>query len=348
MSDLINKQLIDDGAVIGYKPNLEYNKSVDGSNDTETIPITRDEYVSNIYSGYTLTVQSFLENTPYTAITAIGDAISNIDGTLKRLVDEFKESGQAEYSNIDMFIESLTSGNSNYADTFLEYHMDNIVGSSIPELCYFLINQKIRLQSLQNTVKTLYYGQESITDETMQELDESYKRLITNYEVVDPAKINYLALVNDSSMNRAVITYASQVSASVCDIEDVIYKEDETLSTNLALLDTTKFIFDQTNQEVKDRNTSYNMQQSIATMKKTLYNYYDKRKDMLNFYSLAIESGSNSFLITKVQSFEDGLTNAITNVNRILIGNVYYLQSITNLETEKQYLRSIYKTINYN
>lgn len=350
MPDDISKQLTDQGAVIGYKPDIQYSKEIKESSRMSG-SVSNEGYINNLTNRYSKTVQSLLENAPFEAVSSISDSINNIKDVINRLKEAFKEqeSNWSQYGNIEMFIEAIDIKDSSYVEKFLDFHMNNVEGSSIPEICYFLKTEETRLNILQNTLKTLYYGSETVSDQYMITQDDSYKKMITKYESDDEKfKINYLALVNDSKINRSVITYSSQVRASVCDLEDVIYKEDAATLLEDSASEILNEMFSKINTSIKDRNYAYNDQHSLDTMEKTLYNYYDKRKRMLDYYSLAINAGSDSFLITKIQAFEDDLDNAVTNLNRVLIGNVYYLQSIASLEVEKQYLRSISETISYN
>jgi hypothetical protein len=228
--------------------------------------------------------------------------------------------------------------------------MDNIAGSSIPELCYALVNEQKRLRALEKTLKNIYYGSETISDSDIKGQDESYKRLLMTYESEDQkAKVNYLALVYDTKLNKSISSFLIGVKEAVCNIEGVVYKKDP---STYVIGDSIKTIigdlFQDSNIKIKDRNLFYDMQQNVDTMEKTLYNYYQKRKHLIDFYNLAIDAGEQSYLFGKVPVLDKDLDNAIINVNRTLIGNSYYLESFATLESEKQYLRSISETISYN
>lgn len=298
-----NMQLSDDGAIIGYKPELGLSKNIKAVVDAS------DNSIASNKENYTTTLQSFLENMPAEAIGYLEEIIDNIGSTIDQLKSIFKESYSGTYSNIEMFLESLVLENTDYAAKFLEYHMDNIKGSSIPELCVILTNEQDRLKALAKTLKKLYYGGENVSDEYMQNQDSFYKKTLTGYEVSSPEKINYIALTCDAILNRSVNTFAADVNAEIINLLNVAYIEDTTVKTsNTDAINLITSMFDEQNQQLKDRNSLYNTQQSIDTMIKTLYNYYDKRKNLLNYYSLAVSSGDESgFLMTKIQNYDDNI-----------------------------------------
>ena len=86
----------------------------------------------------------------------------------------------------------------------------------------------------------------------------------------------------------------------------------------------------------------------VDTTRKALYNYYIKRSDLSQFYNIVSETSSDgSYLLSKISSFEKKLDEAIEDINKTMLGNVYYIESIDKLMTEKQQLRSLYATISY-
>ena len=117
---------------------------------------------------------------------------------------------------------------------------------------------------------------------------------------------------------------------------------------NPVLVPTIKHLFNEVDDEINARTISYDVQQNVDTTRKALYNYYIKRSDLNQFYDVVAETSSDgSYLLSKIAFFENKLDNAIENVNRTMLGNVYYIKSVNDLMTEKQQLRSLYATINY-
>ena len=156
----IKDQLIDSGAVIGYRPDLKYEKS--NSVNESNIDIT-NEYVNNNNS-YTNTIQSYLDNQPSLVISNISDNIVSINEIIDRLSEAFNENEYDKYSNIETFIEAIENRNTVYANEFLEYHKTDISKNQIPEIIQILEVEKERLNVFNETLKTLYYGTSNITD----------------------------------------------------------------------------------------------------------------------------------------------------------------------------------------
>ena len=82
-------------------------------------------------------------------------------------------------------------------------------------------------------------------------------------------------------------------------------------------------------------------------MQKTLYNYYVKRKDLIDFYDL-INASESIYLKRKLCTYRDEVNESIKEVNRAFIGNQIYLEEKQKLEEEKYYLLNIYANLNYN
>ena len=106
-------------------------------------------------------------------------------------------------------------------------------------------------------------------------------------------------------------------------------------------------LFNEVNEELDYRRASYNPEQSVEIMQKTLYNYYDKRKNLIDLYDL-IDSSDSIYLKRKVSDYQYQVDEAIKDINRAFVGNQIYLTEKSNLEQEKHYLLEIYAQLNYN
>ena len=82
-------------------------------------------------------------------------------------------------------------------------------------------------------------------------------------------------------------------------------------------------------------------------MQKTLYNYYDKRKKLIDLYDL-IDSSDSVYLKRKVEDYQNQIDEAIKDINKAFVGNQIYLAEKEKLEQEKHYLLNIYAQLNYN
>lgn len=339
----IKDQLTDSGAVIGYRPDLKYQKT----NEPEKSDINViNKYINNNDS-YTNTIQSYLDNQPNLVISNINDNIISINDIIDRLAEAFNKKQYNKYSNIESFIEAIENGNTVYAKDFLEYHKTDISKSQIPEIINVLEIEKERLNMFNETLKTLYYGTSNITDEECKQKDNEISSVLIQKDKQGKGN-NYLTLSYDSILNKSINTYSSKIDGACIQLEEVAYIEDDNDITNSILLPMIERLFKETDDEINARSSSYDIQQSVDTTRKALYNYYIKRNDLNQFYNTVTElSSEGSYLLSKISSFEDELDNAIEDVNRTTLGNVYYMKSLSDLMTEKQQLRSLYATISY-
>lgn len=339
----IKDQLTDSGAVIGYRPDLKYEKI----NEPEKSDINVINNYINNNDSYTNTIQSYLDNQPNLVISNINDNIISINDIIDRLAEAFNKKQYNKYSNIESFIEAIENGNTVYAKDFLEYHKTDISKSQIPEIINVLEIEKERLNMFNETLKTLYYGTSNITDEECKQKDDEISSVLIQKDKQGKG-INYLTLSYDSILNKSINTYSSKIDGACIQLEEVAYTEDDNDITNSILLPMIERLFKETDDEINARSSSYDIQQSVDTTRKALYNYYIKRNDLNQFYNTVTElSSEGSYLISKISSFEDKLDNAIEEINRTTLGNVYYMKSLSDLMTEKQQLRSVYATISY-
>lgn len=339
----IKDQLIDSGAVIGYRPDLKYEKTntLKESND-----IAFNKYI-NDNSGYTKTMQSYIDNQPSMVISNITENIVSINDIIDRLSVAFNKNEYDNYSNIETFIEAIENGNTVYAKDFLMYHKSDISKNQIPEIVQILELEKNKLSVFSETLKTLYYGTSNITDDECKQKDAEIISVLIQKD--KQAKgINYLALSYDAILNKAINTYSSKIDGACIQLEEAAYVKNNDNVINSILLPMIERLFNEVEDEINARTASYETQQSIDTTRKALYNYYIKRSDLNKFYDIAVESSPDGgYLLSKITSFEKDLNNAIEDVNKITLGNVFYIDSINNLMSEKQELRSLYATISY-
>lgn len=339
-------QLSDDGAVIGYKPTLEYKKEVKSDKSAE------DSQGSSAtdYSGkitYSDTLYSFSNNLPNKVLSNIDYVMNNMKLLIDKLASSFQNGNWNQYGEISSLLSAVESGNQEYIQQFIDSHKDNITGSIIPELIGTINNTKIRLQVLQLTLKELYYGDSRITTEQAKEIDDAYLAKLQSYEANgDIAKIGYLALAYDATLNRSVSMYTFAANEKAIDIADVITSSESSV-TSPSKSSLVQKIFGEINEELDYRRDAYDEQQSVEIMQKTLYNYYSKRQEAIELYDLFEENSESKFIGSTVQRHQKQIDDAVTNINRTFVGNQYFLSEIANLEREKHFLMNIYASFNY-
>lgn len=340
------KQLNDEGAVIGYKPTLEYVKK--GKSDVNAQDSPSDSFsVSDDEIEYSETLNSFSNNLPSSTLKTIDFVTNNMKTLVDKLSLSFKSGNWGKYNEISSLLSAVKSNDKEYIDDFINCHKDSIKGNISPELIGIIYDTEQRMQILSEILKELYYGDSSITTEEAEKIDKAYLKKIQSYEQGgDKAKINYLAISNDSILNKSVSLYAFSANRQVIDIADIISASDES-SANSSKSELVKKIFDETNSEIDFRKELYNEQQNVEIMKKTLYNYYNKRQELIDMCELFNDNKDSILLNKKLDSYTEQMNDAITNVNRAFAGNQYFLSEIVKLEREKHLLMNIYATINY-
>lgn len=336
-------QINDDGAVIGYKPDLRYIKERNTSTQTDDTAST-DQTGSVSYSD---TLSGFKNNTPSKALSNIDFVTDNLKKLVDKLSQAFDKGNWNQYGDISTLLSAVENNNSDYINDFVEYHFSNINGSIVPELIKDLYDTKTRMETLEKVIKQLYYGDESISTEQAEEIDSAYISKMESYESTgENAKINYMTLAYDSILNKSISMNAFNTNKQAINIANIVNLTDDT-DVNSAQASLVKKLYSDVNDKLSYRINRYDQEQSVETMKKTLYNYYYKRKDLQDLYDL-IDSSDSTFLKRKVADFQTDVTDSIKDINRSFAGNQVYLAEKCNLEREKNYILNIYAQLNYN
>ena len=379
-------QLTDGGAVIGYKPNLEYKKEIDGESklshqkekqedhyDENGNLILADEnnprkfvLKENINNEYTQlrpfskTLKGFIKNSPGKTIDNLISTSDFINDTITRLSNEFNnnQNGDTKYDkfcNIEGLINGIKSNDSEYVNNFVNKYKENISLSQIPEMVYHLQNLSDNINKATDYLKKLYYGDSNVEPSTYRQSDQDLldKMKAQEKQVKDKTydrdftNINYMAVGADSLLNTGISIYCSKLKDKVALFEQVAYLKDDTGIKNSIMIPMVQRMFDEINEELEARQITYDAQYNVDTKEKALYNYYKARSDLKDLYNAISESATETnFLLKHVQDYEDVLTDAIDNVNRAFLYDIHNTEELTRLYKEKQYLRSMNDNLN--
>lgn len=341
----MSNQLEDNGAVIGYRPNLEYKKEMNKKTE-----VSAEENASTDSSGnvqYSDTLTGFNNNTPSNSIKDVDYVIENIKTLIDELSKSFTNGNWNEYNDISVLLGAVEVNNSEEIVNFINYHKNLITGSIVPELIGLLHDTKVRLETLNHVLKELYYGTSSIGQEEAEEIDKSYLDQLKKSEVSGQTrKINYLALSYDSILNRSVTMYAYGVNRKAIGLSKIVQSETE-ITSDSSKKQILNSLYNKTNRDIECRLNAYEVQQNIEIMKKTLYNYYEKRSAMIDLYDMYSDNPEFP-LMNRLYEYQEIAEKAIENVARTFIGNQYHLGELTNLEQEKYDLMNNYSKLNYN
>ena len=338
-------QLVDDGAVIGYRPTLQYSKDKKANaEDSKSSSATN-------YSGkvtYSEAINSFSNNLPSDTLDNIDYVMQNMRLLIDKLASSFQNGDWSQYGDISSLLSAVESNNEEYINNFIAYHKDKITGSIIPELIGLVHDTEQRLQVLSDILKELYYGQSTLTTEETKEIDKAYLEKIKSYEANgQQEKINYLALSYDSILSRSAKMYAFSANEQVIDVADVLTVSDNS-STDSSKSSLVQKLFGEVNQDLEYRKSSYDEQQSVEIMQKTLYNYYSKRQELIDIYDMFSQNSDSIFIGQRIQTYQSQIDDAVANINRSFVGNQYFLSEMVKMEREKYFLKNIYATFNYN
>lgn len=341
-------QIGDDGAVIGYKPNLEYKKSLNGTVTQET---TSSDSKDTNYSGevqYSTTLSAFQSALPSGSLQAINASINLLNRLIDTLQSKYQQGEWGEFSDISAFVMALKNNSRDFADKFVAFHSQNINASIIPELILHLTEAQERLNTVGTTLKALYYGRDNITYEEAAEIDSAFTNQLKQLEAAqDLAKINYYALAMDATLNRTVSVYTYSVNKECMKMAEIVDKPDD-LNASLSQAQLIQKLYDEVNADIQNRKSWYNTQQSLEIMQKTLYNYYVKRAETLDLYDLLNGNTEIPLVGRKLVERQKDVDNALLNVARIMNGHVYYSSEITKASKEKNSLMNIYSHLSYN
>lgn len=339
----MNQQLTDNGAVIGYRPKLEYVKPINNQNTGVSGTVATDASGAVKYSS---SLTGLENNLPSVAISDVDYVIENIKKLIDVLGSKFQAGNWGEFNSISSLLNAVSINDTAYINKFIDMHKHNINGSIIPELIGHLYNVQERLKVLNDILKELYYGTKDITQTEMDAIDaDNIAKLRALEAAGDGHKINYVAISYDSTLNRAISTEAFSINKRAIHMSRVPDKETPITddATHKALVSQ---LYDGVNTDLDYRQESFEIQQTVEIMEKTLYNYYNSRNDYMNLYH--IYDGQESFsMMHRLEEYKRKLDRSLENVVRVLGGNQHYLSQMTALEQEKANLMSNYAKLNY-
>lgn len=342
------EQLYDSGAVIGYQPNLKYQKDNNVTEDfSNSVVPNKQQNIS-----YSNALQGIDTNAPSKSIQDIYYVISNMGKLIDKLSKSFHSNNWNQYNDISGFLNAILNKNnsdefSSYIKDFSEYHKNNIKGSIIPEIILTILDSKDRLEKIEELLKELFYGNKDYTLDQINEIETSYLERLKNYERnKNSHKINYPALSFDSILCRSISMHTFEINKQAIKLTDIISNKDKAIGNPMQLSFIEK-LYQEVKEEIENRQDIYSYSQNIEILEKTFYSYYNKRQDLLQLYHLMSDTGS-VYLGRKIISYQDNVENSIKNINRILIGNQIHLSELSKLMMEKHILTKIYADLGYN
>ena len=251
------------------------------------------------------------------------------------------------YNDINKLINAGENGNTDFTQQF-ENQYNNITGTVIPALINQLNYIETKLSNLNTNFKDVYYGKPNISIPEAQSIDKAY---VDNMRLMERngtnGKINYLTISFDAILNKLISFTVFQDNKSAIKCAKVIDShEDAQATTNdMKIL---KEMFAETEKELDIRSRGYMRNKDLELIQKSIYNYYEKRKNLNDVYNLYQKNPESKFLGRKVTEYTAKLNDAVKNVSRVLMYNQNYLNQITVLEKQKYNLQKLSRSTSSN
>lgn len=335
-----DKHLIDDGAVIGYQPNLQYKKQIDIKKDE----VQQESDKKPEMELHTNALIYLLDNLPFKVLTNLSNTSDRLNDLMHELAKQYPIKNYEKFSDINSLISAIETGNQDYINDFVDYHSHNIDGNIIPEIINSINESYKRINSLKDTIGKLYYGTKNIEPEDAKEKDKIIVSKLASIENENHNhKINYIALNYDSLLNRMINLYSIGITQDCLSLAEVIKNKNDFNIDDNTDIEFIKKIYNQVNNSLDLRIKNFNSYQNIEILPKSLYNYYSIRQDLMNFYNLT--GGTSSvFIGNKILEYQDKLDESIEDITKVFLGNRKHIQLVNKLEQDKQAILDAYNS----
>ncbi len=336
----MSQQLIDNGAVIGYRPKLEYTKPI--KQNTASISGSPTDASGTVQ--YSSPLNGLSNSLPSTTIGDVDYVVDSIKSLMAGLAAKFPSGTLKEHGSISTLMNAIAINDVESIDAFISAHKTNINGSIIPELIGHLYTTSTRMQLLRDTLKELYYGSKNVTQEEIEAMDANNVAKLKALEVAgDAHKINYVAVSYDAMLNRSISAEVFAVNKQAIGMSKIPNSATH-LTDDEANKEFVAQLYSDVNKDLDYRQEAFEIQQTVEILEKTLYNYYNSRNDYIALYN--IYNGQEAFSMThRLSDYQYRVKRSLENVIRTLGGNQHYLSQMTTLEQEKNNLMSNYSKL---
>ena len=334
-------QLTDNGAVIGYQPNLSYKKDIDNRYNTENINVNEE----NIPEYHSSALVYLAKYTPSNTLNALDFAGNNLELLIKDLAGKFETGEYGNFSNINSLMMAIETQDDAYINDFVDYHSHNIIGSIIPELMKAIYSSSKRINSLKSTMKYLYYGDSNIQTAKTSDIDTKNIRDLAKLEMTDNYwKIDYMKVCLDALFNKNAEYFAYDINRACINLTNVVNSPETTEISSKIDRNFLEKLYSDLNFGLDLRHKNFDSQQNIEILPKTIYNYYYVRQDLQNLYDI-LENSSSSYLKNKADGYYQDAISAIENISKMLVGNKIYIDQLSVQEVDKYLIMNTYKKV---
>lgn len=324
-----------EGQIIGYKPKLEYKKE---RVSDALFPSYAEPEKEDKRSELLKQLEEYSTDKIFDGIRFVTNMI---DDVLGRITKVFNAQSYAKYSALDTLLSAYKNGDTEYINKFTEWHNGNPLGSTAPEIVKHLSETRERLKLIAETVKMLYYGDRTLTDEQIKQRNAELYNAVLQYETSGKRdSVNYYAMIEDAKLNQSIVSYVYSLGNSLLDMEACCNPPGETTFPEDCMA-FTKTLFETSVEKINDRHSSFISNNSLRTQEKALYNYYAKRDEILKLRKIIAEVGeeSGSSVMDMYDDAKGRLYESVKEVIKANMGHSHFMQSLVPLLEQEQECR---------
>lgn len=334
-------QLSDDGAVIGYSPDIrmpERTTSADKVNNESGSII----YLSDIdkFKSMPKASTGFLQAMPGHTAERLNEVAEVCTDIINDLAEEFNSAGYSRRWDAWRFIAETEAGGTKFTKEFMDT-FDHASGSIIPQVMHVVINERKFLKELMDNYLELYYGK-GTTAEKASEKDKALSNEIKSRSLAGNG-IDFLLLAHDAELSHMVDVFTYDAENVVMNIGDCPFLKADGEISGESVAPQLEIMYRELKKEQDMRQAAYKKQHlDINDWKKASRYYASLRLDAAALYkSLCTGNIQSEFLGMKTQEFIDRLDTALEETCKPLAANTLYLQKMHDSMRRKRKLNAL-------
>lgn len=314
--------------IIGYRPDLNYKKESFSKTEIQTLTENAKKEMETI-----------IKSSPSNTIKGLESVIRNVDSLINKIIDNSTD------KDLRTFYAAILLKKDDYVKNALESN-DTIDGETSYEVLFLMNIAKDNLKSVVNTLKTLYYGDENISLEQQEEKDAMIFQSILSKDGTESSfGIKYNLLYTDAILNKSIENTGYFINKVVIGFPKTIESGTSTSvdSSNSLILNK---LFDETKTKDDDRTAAFTKQLERNLAEKTLFNYYEKRKELIQMDQLCVQSGTEIALFqNELEKKQSEVSNSVKEISKYMLYIQTQLKLFEPLLKSKEQLRKIYKQL---
>lgn len=346
----INKINMTGGDILAYRPSVSMSKEIKTSYTNDSVQFTEIEDVSETLAYYSKPVKLMSESLPNRIIVSLKNNIINIESYLDTL-----EKSISLIEGFHEYKDAKLNGDIDTVDEFMDYHFNDINGSTKVEVYDNLQDLKKESIEFMQSFAKITYGDKEIDTEYAKDLDNVKMQRLYDLENTDSFnKINYAAINSDIQINKISSAFVGTIGtyASNLYIATLQGSYDEIEDSDGCISDTIKKAFDNAvikSSQDRERN---NLTTNTKMVEGSLINAVNGRNSMLNALNTKSKlqdlPSASDYIKTISKAYNDANEKALTKMvdynKSILLSSLNKDDNINSIK-EKGDLRNIFCSI---